>query len=156
MLRRSHTRLPSKYRHLAPPLEQIVGGTYLVVEGKKPRRLDTAEEKANEDGQNREFRNDPSVVTDLERRLGDQESDGVCAEVIYPNDSLFLYAAPAPAYQMAVARAYNDWAIEGALPTPRVPTVKASDFVPRPRRRRLPHLVSLIPCSDPTGRCNDS
>ena len=113
-----YERLPKKFRHLVPRIEDIDGGSYLIVEGKKPRRLDIATADANEDDQNREFRSDPSGGTDLDRRLADQERDGVCAEVIYPNESLFIYAAPDPAYQFAVARAYNDWAIElfGARP----------------------------------------
>ena len=113
-----YERIPEKFRALIPRVEEIDGGSYLIVEGKKPRRLDIASEEATDDDQNREFRSDPSGGTDLERRLTDQARDGVCAEVIYPNESLFIYAAPDPGYQLAVAGAYNDWAIEvfGARP----------------------------------------
>ena len=38
--------------------------------------------------------------------------DGVDAEVIYANESLMLFMSPDPEYQMTLARAYNDWAIE--------------------------------------------
>ena len=107
-----YERLPKKYRDMAPRVEVIDGGTYSIVEGKRPRRFDIAREAANEEDQVREFRDDPSGGTDLDRRLTDQKRDGVCAEVIYPNESLFVYAAPDPGYQFAVAGAYNDWAIE--------------------------------------------
>ena len=107
-----YERLPKQFRDRAPRIEEIDGATYMIVEGRKPRRFDLAEERANEDDQNREFRSDPSGGTDVARRLADQERDGVCGEVIYPNDSLLMYVSPDPAYQMAVARAYNDWAIE--------------------------------------------
>jgi predicted TIM-barrel fold metal-dependent hydrolase len=40
------------------------------------------------------------------------ERDGVGAVVIYPNDSLALFKFHDSEYQMAVARAYNDWLIE--------------------------------------------
>ena len=34
------------------------------------------------------------------------------AEVIYPNQSLGLFMSPAPGYQLAAAKAWNDWASE--------------------------------------------
>ena len=34
------------------------------------------------------------------------------AEVIYANETLAVYQSPDPEYQMAVARAFNDWAID--------------------------------------------
>jgi predicted TIM-barrel fold metal-dependent hydrolase len=113
-----YDRLPEKFREQAPRIEEIDGGTYMIVAGKKPRRVDVAKADATEDDQDREFRSDPTGGRDLERRLGDQERDGVCAEVIYPNQSLLLYTAPDPDYQLAVARAYNDWAIEAFGPRP--------------------------------------
>ncbi|MSP83117.1 MAG: amidohydrolase [Alphaproteobacteria bacterium] len=111
-------RLPQRLRHRAPRIETRDGKRYLIVDGKKPRRLDVAEALADEDDQNREFRKDPTGGRDLTLRLKDQERDGVLAEVIYPNTSLFLYNSRDPEYQLAVARAYNDWASElfGAQP----------------------------------------
>ena len=103
-------RLPKSFRHRAPHTEtREDGSVYRVVDGKTPRRVDLALDRANEDDQNREFRNDPSGGRDIERRLADQGRDGVCAEVIYPNVSLFLYNSPDPDYQQALAIAYNDW-----------------------------------------------
>ena len=132
-----YTRLPKALQGMAPRREEIDGAMYMIVEGKKPRRFDIASEQANEEDQEREFRNDPSGGTDLDRRRADQDRDGVCAEVIYPNESLLLYTAPNVDYQMAVARAYNDWAIElfgedpdrflpvGVLPVADVPAAVA-------------------------------
>jgi len=42
-------------------------------------------------------------------RLKDQDMDNIGAEVIYPGDALFLFAAPDLEYKRACIRAYNDW-----------------------------------------------
>ena len=103
-------RLPKAYRDRVPRMEtREDGSVYRVGDGKTPRRMDIAADRANEDDQNREFRNDPSGGRDLDRRLEDQKRDGVIGEVIYPNHSLFLYNSPDPGYQKALAIAYNDW-----------------------------------------------
>ena len=73
---------------------------------------DLAASRVSEDDRQREWRDDRSEGRDLAVRLADQERDGVTGEVIYPNQSLFLYNSPDPGYQLAIARAYNDWAIE--------------------------------------------
>jgi predicted TIM-barrel fold metal-dependent hydrolase len=103
--------IDKRYRERAPRVEKRADGTYLVVDGKKPRRMDLAEERINEDDRNREFRNDPTGGRDIELRLKDQARDGVVGEVLYPNTSLFLYNSRDPGYQSAVAQAYNDWLI---------------------------------------------
>ncbi len=105
-------RLPKRLRHRAPRIEERDGKRYMIVDGKKPRRLDLAEKATTEDDQDREFRRDPTGGRDLGIRIQDQARDGVLAEVIYPNTSLFLYNSRDPEYQLAVAQAYNDWAIE--------------------------------------------
>ena len=105
-------RLPRQFRDRAPHIEERDGARYIIVEGKKPRRIDISETRETEEDQDREFRQDPSGGTDIEYRLKDMERDGVGAEVIYPNDTLALFKSHDPEYQMAVARAYNDWLIE--------------------------------------------
>ena len=45
-------------------------------------------------------------------RLKDQDMDNIGAEVIYPGDALFLFAAPDVEYKHACIRAYNDWLAE--------------------------------------------
>ncbi len=104
--------LDARYRERAPRMEERDGAVYSVVDGKRPRRVDLAAGRAGEDDRNREFRHDPTGGRDIGRRLADQARDGVTAEVIYPNSSLFLYNSRDPGYQFAVARAYNDWGIE--------------------------------------------
>jgi predicted TIM-barrel fold metal-dependent hydrolase len=105
-------RVDVRYRERTPRIERRDGGEFRIIEGKRPRRLDVAESRVTDDDREREFRRDRSGGRDLGVRLADQDRDGVSAEVIYPNQSLFLYNSPDPAYQMAVARAYNDWAME--------------------------------------------
>ncbi len=104
--------IPKKYRDMTPHVEERDGARYFVVDGKKPRRMDVAAGEVNEDDMNREFRGDDSGGRDIERRLKDLERDGVTAEIIYPNSSLFLYNSRDAGYQIAVAQAYNDWCME--------------------------------------------
>ena len=106
-------RLPKEFRHMAPWVEEREDGArYLHVERRRPRRVDIAKARESEDDQHREFRNDPTGGRDIARRIEDQEVDGVCAEVLYPNTSLHLYKASDPEFQLAQARAYNDWLME--------------------------------------------
>ena len=126
-------RIPDKYHHRLPHIEEREGGTYSVVEGRKPRRQDIAQSRETEEDKLRQFRADESGGRDIPRRLADQEKDGVSAEIIYPNDSLALSKSSDPDYQMAVAGAYNDWAIEHFGPFP-------DRFVP----------VAIVPVADIT------
>ena len=97
-------RQPKKYRHGAPRVETREDGKmFRIIDGKRPRRVDLAESRATADDREREFRSDPSGGRDIQRRLADQARDGVCAEVIYPNQSLWLYNSPDPGYQLALA-----------------------------------------------------
>ena len=102
-------RVPEQYRHRLPHRETINGGVYSIVEGRKPRRSDIAESRISEDDVNRQFRQDPTGGRDIPHRLGDQERDNVGAEVIYCNSLLGLMASPDINFQLATARAYNDW-----------------------------------------------
>jgi len=124
-------RVPKRYRERTPHFETREGARFLIVEGKKPRRLDIAEARLSEEDREREFRSDRSGGTDIALRLADQERDGISAEVIYPNHGLALYNSPDPQYQMAVAQAYNDWAHEL--------------FAPR-RERFVP--IGIVPMGD--------
>ena len=111
-------RIARQYRHRAPRIETRNGGTFLIVDGRKPRRLDIAAARLTDEDKEREFRSDKEGGRDIAQRIADQERDGVGAEVIYPNQGLALYNSPDAGYQMAVARAYNDWAIELFGPHP--------------------------------------
>ena len=101
-------RVPIKYRHRVPHMEKRIGGDYFIAEGRKPRRFDLAEANVNEDDLNREFRDDPNQGRDVSKRLEDQARDNVVGEVIYCNSLLAIAGSPDAAFQMEVARAYND------------------------------------------------
>ena len=144
-------RVPEQYRHRLPHREDRNGGVYSIIEGRKPRRIDIAESRISDDDKNRQFRDDPSGGRDIPRRLQDQQRDNVAAEVIYCNSLLGLMASPDGDFQMAAARAYNDWihdlfssrpdrfAPAAILPTINVP--KAVDEVYRLARKGF-RLVS--------------
>lgn len=105
--------IPEDLRRFAPRIEvRADGSRYRIIHGRKPRRLDIAETLETEADQEREFRRDPSGGRDVARRLQDQARDGVVAEVLYPNSGLALFNSPVAAYQLAVARSYNDWLAE--------------------------------------------
>ena len=107
------TRVPEEFRERLPRIvEEEDGAQYQFLEGRKKRRFDIAEGNVNEEDLEREFRSDPSGGTDIPFRLKDQDRDGIAAEVVYPNSLLHLFASPDPEYQIGVARAYNDWAID--------------------------------------------
>ena len=107
------TRVPEEFRARLPRVvEEEDGAQFFVAEGRNKRRFDLAEANIDEDDLNREFRQDPSGGTDIPYRMKDQDRDGVAAEVLYPNSLLTLFGSTDPAFQIGVARAYNDWAIE--------------------------------------------
>jgi predicted TIM-barrel fold metal-dependent hydrolase len=60
----------------------------------------------------REFRTDESGGADLAVRRAAQARDGVHAEVVFPNSLLALGNTFDPDFNLAVARAYNDWVHE--------------------------------------------
>ncbi len=79
------------------------GWRTLLIEGLRPRKLMKADE--------REF----AIVGDWDPadRMRDQAKDGVTAEVIFPTFALqACFAADDAALQLALCRAYNDWAGE--------------------------------------------
>ena len=53
-----YERLPRAMRDRAPRRVERDGKTYILIDGRKPRRIDLAETRATEDDQNREFRNE--------------------------------------------------------------------------------------------------
>ena len=61
--------LDAGFRDRAPRTETRDGKTYVIVDGRKPRRIDLADARASDDDQNREFRNDPTGGRDVDRRL---------------------------------------------------------------------------------------
>jgi predicted TIM-barrel fold metal-dependent hydrolase len=49
---------------------------------------------------------------DLQQRVRDAETDGVDAEIIFPNKGLLCFATSDPIFQQAMFRAWNRWARE--------------------------------------------
>jgi predicted TIM-barrel fold metal-dependent hydrolase len=96
-------RVDAALRDRVPRIETKDGWRTLVVEGLLPRKLMTADE--------REF----AIVGDWDPadRIRDQERDGVSAEVIFPTFALqSCFSTEDAALQLALCRAYNDWASE--------------------------------------------
>ena len=106
-------RLPVSLRPRAPHVEVVDGAESLIVEGMRPRKLPAgrvalageALERAQAGGW------DPAL------RMRDQDRDGVSGEVVFPTLALqACFSTPDPAFQMAMARAYNDWVAEVFTP----------------------------------------
>ena len=97
-------RVDAQYRERVPWIEEGDGGKRTIhMEGSRPRSLMTAAvlEKAVVGG------------WDLDVRRRDQRRDGVAAEVVFPTWALLACFAPEdPGLQLALCRAYNDWAAE--------------------------------------------
>ena len=110
--------LDAKYRHRAPRREERDGKTYVIVDGKKPRRIDLADQRATEEDQDREFRSDPTGGRDVERRLSDMTKDGIVGEVMYPSLSMFTFAVPDNEIKDAAFRQHNDWILDYCAPNP--------------------------------------
>lgn len=124
-------RLPDHLRAQAPHVEVRDGRTCVVVEGRVltrmrvPRRLrrDTRwdADDAAPDGaelaalaEREELEEMMSrAAGDPDERLRDLDRDGVWAEVMYPNQLVFvLYRLNNPELQIALCRLYNDWLID--------------------------------------------
>jgi predicted TIM-barrel fold metal-dependent hydrolase len=108
-------RLPVSLRARAPHVELVDGVESLIVEGMRPRKLPAgrvalageALERAQAGGW------DPAL------RMRDQDRDGVSGEVVFPTLALqACFITPDPTFQMAMARAYNDWVAEVFTPHP--------------------------------------
>lgn len=111
-----YERLPVKYREKAPRVEERDGVRYLIADGLFP--FPFSERDLTDYDLEHEFRRDKSQGRDIQERMKAQAQDGVDAEVVFPNSGLVLTASPDSGYQMAVAKAYNDWVWELFRPYP--------------------------------------
>ena len=57
-----YERIPKSLRHRAPHVVERDGARYLVVDGRRPRRLDVAESRTTDDDRNREFTGPDSML----------------------------------------------------------------------------------------------
>ena len=96
-------RVDAKFRDRVPRIVTRDGWRTLITEGLDPRKLMTATEL------------EVAIVggVDADERIRDQERDGVVAEVIFPTFALqACFASDDSALQLALCRAYNDWAAD--------------------------------------------
>ena len=95
-------RLPKAFRDMFPDYKS--NDEILTSSSNRRREL-------NEADMLREFRSDPDLGTNIDRRLHDMALEGVDGEVIFPNHGLSCSMGNNPgAYYHAWARAYNDYA----------------------------------------------
>jgi len=106
-------RLPAALRDRAPHVALIDGVEALVVEGMRPRKLPRGRTALAGEALARA----QAGGWDPVQRMRDQDRDGVAAEVVFPTLALqACFATPDAAFQMALARAYNDWVAEVFAP----------------------------------------
>ncbi len=153
-------RMPSRLKARAPHVETVDGIPSLVVEGMRPRKLPKGrvalEGEALERAQAGGY--DPKL------RIRDQDRDGIAAEVIYPTLSLqSSFSTPDPELQMALARAYNDWAAETFsghpdrfAPAGIVPMLDIPEAIREAQRcARMGVRTLFLPCQVPPRPYND-
>jgi predicted TIM-barrel fold metal-dependent hydrolase len=104
-------RLPEEFRHLMSLLVPSPDADVTVYMGDKV--VEQPGRKPNAADRELEFRDDPSLGTDLDRRRRDMAREGVDAQVVFPNVALDCGGGRAPlAYSQVFARAYNDYVFE--------------------------------------------
>jgi predicted TIM-barrel fold metal-dependent hydrolase len=102
-------RMPARLRARAPRTEIVDGTPCLIVEGLRPRRMPRGREALEGEALERA----QAGGWDPKLRMRDQERDGIAAEVVYPTLSLqSSFSTPDPELQLALSRAYNEWATE--------------------------------------------
>jgi uncharacterized protein len=154
----------TSFAHRAPRVadDQASDGQVFLIDGLEPQpvSLPGAAGKAAED-----LRESGSIDDarhggwDLEARLADQDLDGVEAEVLYPSIAMALTRTTDVPYQLACARAYNDWLLELCAPAPHrvaglalVPTVDVDAAVAEVGRTHdAGARGALVPGRPPSG-----
>jgi predicted TIM-barrel fold metal-dependent hydrolase len=114
-----------EYRDRIPKLETRADGSqWLITEGNRPQRVRSAPGKPGAAGSieagggaaatfsaldDEDALRNASGRT-IEGRLADHQSDGVDAELMFPNRGLLSWATPDPVFAMAMCRRWNRWA----------------------------------------------
>jgi len=114
------TRLPEAMRAAGPRLEFLDGVPSMLVEDRVVRRFKLPKAAAGDAAATAAVRAPTPLVShgavDPDRRLSDLDTDGVWAEVMYPNLGFFCaYEIADPALQAESCRVYNDWTDETFL-----------------------------------------
>ena len=108
-------RLPEEFRDKMPLIVTSPDKDLTVYVGEKIVEWPKAELTAAD--RELEFRDDPSLGTDLGRRLRDMARESVDAQVVFPNIALDCGGGLNPsAYNQALALAYNDYVYETFAP----------------------------------------
>ncbi|MGX7680988.1 amidohydrolase family protein [Jatrophihabitans sp. DSM 45814] len=116
-------RVDNEFKSRVPHIVDRDGWRTVEAEGLAPRKLmSTAQLQVATVG-----------APDPEQRQREQSDDGVVAEVVYPTWALNAAFVGDPSLQMALSRAYNNWALENLMSA----------------HRSLP--VAMIPMSDVAG-----
>ena len=102
-------RVPARLRDRVPRTEIVDGEPRLLIEGMRPRKIP----RGRVELEGEDLERSQAGGYDPEQRIRDQDRDGVAAEVVFPTLSLqSSFSTPDPELQMALARAYNDWAAD--------------------------------------------
>lgn len=146
-------RVDKPFRDRVPRIETVGDWRTLLIEGLDPRKLMPASE--------REF----AIVGDVDAddRLRDQARDGVSAEVIFPTFALqACFASDDASLQLALCRAYNDWASEvlgghhALLPVGLVPMLDVDAAITEAQRLAAAGYRALfLPARVPSRPYND-
>ena len=70
-------RIPERFRHRAPRVEMRGSEKYLLVDGRKPKRLDVADSRLTDEDREREFRDGSDGGRNIQLRIAAQDRDGV-------------------------------------------------------------------------------
>jgi predicted TIM-barrel fold metal-dependent hydrolase len=112
-------RIDAKFRDLLPRIEVRDGARWMVQHGLRAEKLvepvlqgeDLLRTKAGAGLSSIE------EFSPIEKRVRDQDLDGVDAEVIFPNGpALLMWAGGNPEFSMAQAQVWNDWSLEFCRP----------------------------------------
>ena len=122
------TRMDKRFRERAPRVESREDADYLLIEGLAAAAVtDLIGTMANEKAEGKpilarnhnRYADVRAGALDPLLRLEDQDLDNLSAEVVYPNDAMFLYAAPDLEYRRECLRAYNSWLAEYCAAAPK-------------------------------------
>ena len=150
-------RLPEHLRERMPLLVPGTGGD-LDDETNGEIRNRSSWKKLSVRDRELEFRSDPSLGTDLDRRMRDMAREGVDAQVVFPNIALnFGGSRQTREYAKTFARAYNEYVCETFAPASKrfkpaamIPTDDIEDTLAEARKCIDDGFATLfLPCVVP-------
>ena len=112
-------RIDKKFRDIMPRIEQRDGHRWMVQHGMRAEKLVEVPLHGDDLARTKAGAGLSSIEEEaaIDRRISDQDRDGVDAEIIYPNGpALLMWAGGNPEFSMAQARVWNDWSLEFTAP----------------------------------------